>query len=330
MPLNGFTEITPGRLTVPMIVSPDGKTYFDVAKGKIGGNIVFQSTSGKEKTVTELEADAAKDATAKANSALTSALKANAILEETIIDGGYIRTELIDTNALKVGNKTLITNGKLTTDLIDANTITARKLDTTSGGVGGIVITRGVTHALDVYNDLGDLRMYIDREANSWGLQTTWQTDFTSLSNIYGLQFFDRDCHILYPNGAILQARFNRDGIKLPPTATVDMPGVLCAGSVSKGGKITNQWGCVTCSATSYYENGIRKMGYFRIIHSLNHTNYFLQITGAELWNGVEPIIIGTVISKGRNEAIVAISGSNSKTFVDAAFEFCLIGQGKQ
>lgn len=49
----GYSELTPGRFIVPKIVSPDGKTYFDVAKGEIGGNIVFVDKAGKKKTLIE-------------------------------------------------------------------------------------------------------------------------------------------------------------------------------------------------------------------------------------------------------------------------------------
>ena len=39
----GFTEILPGRITVDRIVSTDGKTYFNLGLGEIGGKIVFKS-----------------------------------------------------------------------------------------------------------------------------------------------------------------------------------------------------------------------------------------------------------------------------------------------
>lgn len=42
----GFTEILPGRITVGMIVSPDGQTYFNVAQGEFGGKFVFKSATG--------------------------------------------------------------------------------------------------------------------------------------------------------------------------------------------------------------------------------------------------------------------------------------------
>lgn len=43
--LYGFTEVLPGRITTDKIVSPDGKTYFDVSNGEIGGNIKIKAGS---------------------------------------------------------------------------------------------------------------------------------------------------------------------------------------------------------------------------------------------------------------------------------------------
>lgn len=54
--LYGYTEILPGRITTDIIVSADGKTYFNLALGEIGGNIKFTSTDGSMKDVADLEA----------------------------------------------------------------------------------------------------------------------------------------------------------------------------------------------------------------------------------------------------------------------------------
>ena len=37
--LYGFSEILPGRITTDKIVSSDGRTYFDLLLGEIGGRI---------------------------------------------------------------------------------------------------------------------------------------------------------------------------------------------------------------------------------------------------------------------------------------------------
>lgn len=299
VPLNGFTEIMPGRITVPMIVSPDGKTYFDVAKGKIGGNIEFLT---KENTT------------------------------KSLIQGGKIVSDAIDANTIKVGTKTLITDGKLTTDLIDVNTLEARIVDTRTirppelgGGRGpGVIIDRRDLYALQVYNDFQKRTMYIDRYNNGWGMLTQGlHQNFTSLNNQFGLQFYDQECFV--NNTTIPQAQFTRDGIKLPPTATVNMPGVLCAGSVSKGGNIVGKWGCITPFITKY--NGIT--GQYKITHSLGHLNYYVNATPVgkdETWMKVHCVII----DKTPNYCVIGVfdSGQGNVT-ADYKVDFMIVGQNK-
>lgn len=79
-PMYGFTEISPGRMTVNRIVSNDGGTYFDLVNGVIGGNIKFLGSGGTERNVSDLEgdirgaaskADAAKAAADSASSAVS-------------------------------------------------------------------------------------------------------------------------------------------------------------------------------------------------------------------------------------------------------------------
>lgn len=53
-PLYGFSELLPGRITTDRIVSQDGRTYFDLVKGEIGGRIVFGNEPLEEK-IRELE-----------------------------------------------------------------------------------------------------------------------------------------------------------------------------------------------------------------------------------------------------------------------------------
>lgn len=53
--LYGFSEILPGRITTDKIVSSDGKTYFDLLLGEIGGNIKFIASDGSLKDVAGLE-----------------------------------------------------------------------------------------------------------------------------------------------------------------------------------------------------------------------------------------------------------------------------------
>jgi len=56
----GFSEILPGRITTDRIVSQDGKTYFDLLNGIIGGRIKFLS-SGSETDLEDWAEDIAGD-----------------------------------------------------------------------------------------------------------------------------------------------------------------------------------------------------------------------------------------------------------------------------
>lgn len=76
IPLYGFTEILPSRITTKKIVSPDGSTFFDLENNEIKGNIKFRSGE----TYVEVGAGiagavstAAADATAKAEAAQAAA-----------------------------------------------------------------------------------------------------------------------------------------------------------------------------------------------------------------------------------------------------------------
>lgn len=100
--LYGFTEVLPGRITTDKIVSADGTTYFDLANSVIGGRIKFRSTNGTEKDLSEFEDDVNGEIDKQAQD--YADLKKNAVLKETIIEGGYLKNDLIDTNNLIVKN----------------------------------------------------------------------------------------------------------------------------------------------------------------------------------------------------------------------------------
>jgi hypothetical protein len=91
--LYGFTEILPGRITTDKIVSTDGKTYFDLLNGIIGGRIKFISTSETEEDLGQWADDishTASDALAKANTS-------KAITDKfgTTVDGGLIQSVMM-------------------------------------------------------------------------------------------------------------------------------------------------------------------------------------------------------------------------------------------
>lgn len=105
----GFTEILPGQIRTNKIISSDGVTYFDLAKSIIGGNIKFVSADGTLKNVSDIE-DSLEDFI---NDDFKT-LKENAVSKETIIEGGYLKNSLIDTDNLIVKN-IFSKNGKFQT-----------------------------------------------------------------------------------------------------------------------------------------------------------------------------------------------------------------------
>ena len=78
VPLYGFTEILPGRITTKKIVSPDGSTYFDLENNEIRGNISFKSSAD---TYTNVGTGIAGAITTAATDATTKANEARALAE---------------------------------------------------------------------------------------------------------------------------------------------------------------------------------------------------------------------------------------------------------
>lgn len=108
MPMYGFTEISPGRITTSKIQSTNGKTYFDLDKGEIAGKIIFSSDSQTEDG-------------------------------QTIINGGSINANLINTNELKV-EKIEATDGQIAQFNIQKSLL--------QGGDGTIIFKNGEVERL--------------------------------------------------------------------------------------------------------------------------------------------------------------------------------------
>lgn len=79
--LYGYTEILPGRITTDKIISQDGTCYFDLANNIIGGRIQFVATDGHRYEQNEY---------------------INNIINGTLIEGGFIKTSLINADAISV------------------------------------------------------------------------------------------------------------------------------------------------------------------------------------------------------------------------------------
>lgn len=91
MPLYGFTQVLPGQITTDVIRSADGKTFFDLVQGIIGGRITFSSGSSGLENLSEWSGKQSQidKALNDAKNAALSAALANASvsnLDEKITD----------------------------------------------------------------------------------------------------------------------------------------------------------------------------------------------------------------------------------------------------
>ena len=93
----GYTEILPSRITTDKIVSADGKTYFDLVNGEIGGNIKFTATADNTSVINSIIN----------NNTTVKNAQAQAELAEQLADGASLSADsaMADaSNALSTAN----------------------------------------------------------------------------------------------------------------------------------------------------------------------------------------------------------------------------------
>ena len=104
----GYTEILPSRITTDKIVSADGKTYFDLVNGEIGGNIKFTATADNTSVINSIinNNTTVKNAQAQAEGAEQLAAGASLSAESAMADAS---------NALSTANsaKAAVSNAGL-------------------------------------------------------------------------------------------------------------------------------------------------------------------------------------------------------------------------
>lgn len=87
----GYTEILPSRITTDKIVSADGKTYFDLVNGEIGGNIKFTATADNTTVINSI---------INSNTTVKNA-QAQAELAEQLADGASLSADSAMADASK-------------------------------------------------------------------------------------------------------------------------------------------------------------------------------------------------------------------------------------
>ena len=172
--LYGFTEILPGRLTTDKIVSSDGRTYFDLAEGKIGGNIHLEAGSTGLKNL-----DGYDDIDARISAQVTRVDELNRVISEagwiTSAEGNQIwaskrledgeelisrinqTAESVTIDAKKINLKGKVSVGDLDGTIIEdgyikADLINVKKIEATEGSIAGFQI-KGVGLTNEGFNN---------------------------------------------------------------------------------------------------------------------------------------------------------------------------------
>ncbi|WP_300400077.1 hypothetical protein [uncultured Rikenella sp.] len=257
-----------------------------------------------------------------------------ALLGNTIISGGYIRSELIavdDALVERLGASDAFIK-KLTASEAFVDKLVARSVSTQQGDdFDRVEISRGRS-SISCYNNINERIFRIDAgevyENGSYYGQIFQfgRPDSYLLSDGTSIDFYSKGNEMMRFNSSGVHfengASFLSYKTTLPRGYTLDMPGVLAAGRMSKDGSITSQWGCKSCSSVKY--NG--QAGKYKITHNIRHTNYFIQATPCEVdntWARVHPVIL----EKTTTYAVVAIYDSASNnTGIDKDFEFLIVG----
>ncbi len=269
-----------------------------------------------------------------------------ALLGNTIISGGYIRSELIAVDDALVSR--LVASdafiAKLTASEAFVDRLVARAVSTQQGSNPQRVELNRGTGAISIVNSDNEVTLNInsgEKTANGW-----------TNGGIYLQQrMYDNELHTSYHgadkvtfrragynistevnfNGMVVSrtvdgvgqiSHYYVNGINLPRGARLDMPGVLAAGRVSKGGSIPSQWGCKSCTAYKYSN----QTGKYRIHHNIGHTNYFVQATPSvadNTWAKVHAIVLDKLADSC---AIAIYDSGTSNDGVDIDFEFLIVG----
>lgn len=268
-----------------------------------------------------------------------------ALLGDTIISGGFIKSELIAVDDALVGrliaSDAFIT--KLTTSEAFIDRLVARAVSTQQGNNPQRVELNRGDGAIRVINADGETTLNINSGEK---LDNGWTNGGIFLKQrMYDNQL--HECHVGAEeiefkrqgydictsmdfngmmitstlNGIRKQAIYYANGIDLPRGAVLDMPGVLAAGRVRALGGKGYMWGCKSAGIGIGTRIG-GVAGKYRINHYLGHTNYSTTVVAAGTPPGWE--ITAQVIDETTN--YVEVWMRDNGNFVESDFNFTIIG----
>lgn len=239
-----------------------------------------------------------------------------ALLGDTIISGGFIKSELIAVDDALVGrliaSDAFIT--KLTTSEAFIDRLVARQINTQAdpNNPRRVEISKG-GEDISIYDQVGNPKVTIRGNEGIYlqhnGYITTIRADRMEVAYKYpnntypwidevGLRFSQ-------PDGGVA-SQYARDNIYLPDNSAItvgkgsimNMPGVLAAGKANALGGFSYKWGCKANGLGLVTKVG-GTAGKYRINHYLGHTNYSTTVTAAGHYSNweVTPVIVAETAS---------------------------------
>lgn len=261
-------------------------------------------------------------------------------LDTTIIEGGHIKTNLIDANAI-------ITNALLA-EKIAATDITTSRLTVTNGAkIGEFSIENGNLVCSKKYeisptkimNINTDSIRFVEKRYTDNKLVRSVAVGTSTLSVTTGIKplitIIDEEGDSA--NVGMYINVSNQNSITGGNVAIMahggahwvqgagdkwKMPGVLWAGRINANGGVQSHWGdgCRVSQASA------TAVGFYDIYHDLGHTDYYVMITSTPYTTNGDKWMFGMVINKYSNYFTVQILDANDGPR-RCAFEIAIIGR---
>ena len=270
----------------------DATTKANNAKSSAISTAATDATTKANNAKTAAISAAATDATTKANNALTNArndvavklgyasyteMVNQATAKNTIINGGYIRTSLIDAD-------TLITGSLLATK-IAATEITTGKLTVTTGAkIGGWNVEgnslsiKSAASAKILVEPSGTRFLRINDSATE--LLGIRADDVTGIG-IYTQNVSGTCLSMIAQTGGTAVESYGSHTFGQRPGEVWNAPGVLRAARINADGGTDRVWGNGTPNFYTYKSSN----GIYVITHNLGHTDYMPFVTMISDWN---------------------------------------------
>lgn len=325
--------------------------------GKVTFSMLASDAQGKVNTAQQT-ADSAQTAANTANTGLASLKNSlgdmayrdkvsDAMLDETVIVGGFIKTDLIDVDNLYVRHlqgatgdftgEVSATSGQIGNWIIDDGALRSSDFDypssPTSGDGAGSRLSRSGLMISCTGEETGVLvpssgsklaACIVAKGENSWvqGAYIGAHCSSTSgyLSQVVALELSATNAYSSTPMNTPIALKI--------ANGFPDIPGVLLAGYVySSGTSSKYKYGKKRTTSGAYQSTyGYGGVKQYQIIHNLGHSNYVVLVT---------PVSIGAswrkyhahIVSQGPSDFFVAFIDSGTEgTLVQSDFMFAMIG----